>query len=77
MTPKTAIFRLLHDNLAVAFPAGITIGCNNRTLSLTSAVAVMDFLPSGLKPRMLNMGHWSDPGPSYRNVLAGQLMAAS
>lgn len=67
----------LHANFATAFPSGITIGCGARTLSLTTAQAVRNFLPSGSTPRMLNMGHMVNPGNSYKNVLAGQLVAAT
>jgi len=67
----------LHANFAAAFPSGITIGCGSRTLSLTSALAVQAFLPSGSTARMLNTGHMVNPGQTYKNVLAGQLMAAT
>jgi hypothetical protein len=63
-------------NFAAAFPAGLTIGCGGRTLKLTSAAAVQAFLPSGTNARVLNPGHLVDPGQSYRNVFAGQLVAA-
>ena len=66
----------LQNNFATAFPNGITIGCEN-TLTLTSAQAVQDFLPSGSTPTLLPNGAMVDPGGSYTNVLAGQLMAAT
>ena len=62
-------------HFANAFPNGLTIGCGNRRLRLTSAAAVQAFLPSGSNARMLNPGTLVDPGNSYRNVLAGQLVA--
>ncbi|MDQ3100609.1 MAG: T9SS type A sorting domain-containing protein [Bacteroidota bacterium] len=55
-----------------AFPAGLTIGCDN-TLMLTSAEAVEEFLPSGGQPQQLD-GNMTDPG-NYNNTLAGQLVA--
>jgi hypothetical protein len=61
-------------HFAAAFPNGITIGCT-RTLSLTTSAAVRAFLPSGSTARMLNPGSMTNPGNSYRNVLAGQLVA--
>ena len=63
----------LHANFAAAFPNGLTIGCDN-TLSLTSAQAVTNFLPSGGQPGMLPAGSMTDP-TSYGNVFAGQLVA--
>jgi hypothetical protein len=66
----------LFNNFAAAFPNGLTIGCTN-TLSLSSAQAVCDFLPSGSTPVALPAGNMSDPGAAYTNVLAGQLVAAT
>ena len=66
----------LHANFASCFPNGLTIGCTN-TLSLTSAQAITDFLPSGGSPKALPAGSLTDPGNSYNNVLAGQLVAAT
>ena len=65
----------LFANFAGAFPSGLTIGCT-KTLRLTSAQAVADFLPSGSTPRVLE-GNYTNPGQSYNNVLAGQLVAAT
>jgi hypothetical protein len=65
----------LHANFAGAFPAGITIGCDN-TLSLTTAQMVTDWLPSGSTPALLPVGNMVDD-MSYNNVLAAQLVAAS
>lgn len=62
-------------HFAQAFPQGLEIGCGSRRLRLTSASAVQAFLPSGSNARMLNPGTLVDPGNSYRNVLAGQLVA--
>jgi len=64
----------LFANFAGAFPNGLTVGCNN-TLELSSAQAVCEFLPSGKKPQALPSGTITDPGKTYRNVLAGQLTA--
>lgn len=58
------------------FPTGLTIGCNN-TLTLTSAQAVIDFLPSGSSPTVLPAGQMTNPGGSYANNFAGQLVAAT
>jgi large repetitive protein len=66
----------LEANFANAFPNGLTIGCEN-TLHLSSSQAVRDFLPSGSTPRALDAGNLVDPGSSYNNVLAGQLVAAT
>ncbi len=62
-------------NFATAFPTGLTIGYGTRFLKLTSAAAVDAFLPSGTTPRALNPGTLTNPGGSYSNVLAGQVVA--
>lgn len=67
----------LFANFDAAFPADLTIGCGTRTLKLTSAQAVCDFLPSGTTARILNAGAMVDPSQTYRNVFAGQLVAAT
>ena len=62
-----------------AFPAPsyLTVGCSNGfTLRLTSAQAVTDFLPSGGTARAL-ITSLVNPGNSYSNILAGQLVAAT
>ncbi len=68
----------VHANFASAFPNGVTIGCPSGgfTLKLTSAQAVTDFLPSGSTARALT-ANLTNPGGSYKNVLAGQVMALS
>lgn len=64
----------LNANFSIAFPNGLQVGCTN-TLSLTSAQAVRDFLPSGTTPRALPAGNLTNPGNTYKNVLAGQVVA--
>ncbi len=59
---------------ATAFPNGVQIGCTNK-LRLTTSAAVQAFLPSGTTARQLNVGTLVNPGNTYRNVLAGQLVA--
>ena len=61
-------------NFAAAFPNGLTIGCTNQ-LRLTTSAAVDAFLPSSTTARALNAGVLTNPGQSYKNVLAGQLVA--
>ncbi|WP_306643951.1 LamG domain-containing protein [Sanyastnella coralliicola] len=63
----------LDAHFDAAFPNGLTIGCEN-TLTLTSAQAVRDFLPSGSTPTMLPEGQLVDPGQGYNNVFAAQLV---
>jgi gliding motility-associated-like protein len=63
----------LHTNFAAAFPSGLQVGCTN-TLSLTTAQAVTDYLPSGTTPTALPTGALVNPGPSYNNVLAAQVV---
>jgi hypothetical protein len=64
-------------NFQVAFPDGLTIGCGNNTLTLTSSLAVEEFLPSGSTPRALDNGSLIDPGATYDNVLAAQLVGVT
>jgi len=62
-------------NFAAAFPNGLIIGCaSGNTLTLTTALAVKNFLPSGSTPSALP-SDLLNPGNSYNNVLAGQLTA--
>jgi hypothetical protein len=64
-------------NFMGAFPNGLTIGCGSKTLSLTSSAAVAAFLPSGSTPRALDSGNLINPGQSYSNVLAAQLIGVT
>lgn len=64
----------LHSMFSSAFPAGLQIGCVN-IFTLTSAQAITDFLPSGSVASVLPAGSLID-AVNYRNVLAGQLVAA-
>jgi len=67
----------LFANFAGAFNNGLTIGCGSRTLKLTSAQAVCEFLPSGTGPKVLPLNaNIIDPGQTYSNVFAGQLVTA-
>ena len=66
-------YRDAHFN--AAFPDGLLIGNSTNSLTLTSSLAVKNFLPSGTTPRALNAGNLVDPGSTYKNVLAGQLVA--
>ncbi len=61
-------------NFAAAFPSGLTIGCS-RKLLLTSAAAVINFLPSSGTSSTLPSGTLTNP-TAYVNELAGQLVAA-
>ena len=56
----------LHANFDAAYPNGLTIGCENNTLSFYSAQAITDFLPKGGTATSL---------PTL-SVLTGQLLAA-
>lgn len=67
----------LQNNFAGVFPSGLTIGCaTGNQLVLTSSSTVNAFLPSGTTPSLLPAGTLTDPGGSYSNVLAGQLVTA-
>ena len=62
-------------NFAAAFPSGVTIGCGTKLLTLTTAKAVEDFLPSGSTSAVLPAGTLTNPAGTYSNVLAGQVVA--
>jgi hypothetical protein len=64
----------LHANFALAFPAGITIGCNNM-LTLTNAQVISDWLPKTGTPSILPIGTLTDD-ISYNNSFAAQLVTA-
>ena len=75
MTPWQVNY--LYNNFDQAFPDGLSIGCNTGfSLKLTSAQAVTDFLPSGGTPSALNQDY-TNPGSSYSNTLAGQLVSVT
>lgn len=60
-----------------AFSGSVTIGCaGGNTLTLTSVSAIQAFLPSGTSASVLDQSY-TNPGNSYSNVLAGQLVALS
>ena len=61
-------------NFAAAFPTGLMVGTALRNLKLSSAKAVDDFLPSGSSPRALE-NSYVNPGQTYQNVFAGQVVA--
>ncbi|WNM17886.1 T9SS type A sorting domain-containing protein [Flavobacterium capsici] len=63
-------------NFAAAFPNGLTIGCGSNTLTLTSSLAVQNFLPSGGTPAVLS-GASVNPGGSISNTLASQLVGVT
>ena len=52
----------------------IVVGNGTKTLTLTSATAVRNFLPSGGNATALN-GNYSDPGSRLNNSFAGQIVA--
>lgn len=63
----------LHAHFAAAFPAGLTVGCT-KTIKLTSAQAVTNFLPQGSSPKVLTT-NYVNPTNSKISVLAGQVVA--
>ncbi|MFN7014154.1 MAG: hypothetical protein ACK4ON_07790, partial [Bacteroidia bacterium] len=62
-------------NFDAAFLDGIRIGNETNSITLTSSLAVKNFLPSGTTARALDTGDLVDPGNTYKNILAGQLVA--
>jgi hypothetical protein len=67
----------MNSNFAAAFPAPnhLTIGCGSRLLRLSTAAAVGAFLPSYGSVAMLPTGTLANPGTSYSNNLAAELVA--
>ncbi len=64
-------------NFAAAFPGGLTIGCGANTITLTSSLAVQNFLPSGGTPSLLS-GALVDPvAAEVANTLASQLVGVT
>ncbi|MFZ9941974.1 MAG: T9SS type A sorting domain-containing protein [Bacteroidia bacterium] len=63
------------NNFNTVFPNGLVIGCNNK-ITLTNFKAVHTFLPSSGTPALLPVGNWINPPSTYKNTLAGQLVAA-
>ncbi|MBF02842.1 MAG: hypothetical protein CMP76_06050 [Flavobacterium sp.] len=61
----------------LAFPNGLTIGCGENQLVFNSSQAINDFLPSGSTPRALEDGILVNPGRTYKNVLAAQLVGVT
>ncbi|SFJ03904.1 Por secretion system C-terminal sorting domain-containing protein [Kaistella treverensis] len=65
----------MYDNFNKAFPGGLTLGCaTGYQLKLTSPAAVTDFLPSGGTSSTLG-ANYTNPGTSYSNTLAAQLVS--
>ncbi|MBL7964183.1 MAG: T9SS type A sorting domain-containing protein [Flavobacteriales bacterium] len=64
-------------NFAAAFPPPgyLQIGCGSRKLRLTTASAVLAFLPSNGSVARLPYGTLQNPGTSYSNKFAGELVA--
>lgn len=67
----------MNVNFAAAFPSStfLTIGCGNRQMRLTTAAAVGAFLPAYGTVSLLPTGTLTDPGTSYNNNLAAELVA--
>ncbi|MCC6725296.1 MAG: T9SS type A sorting domain-containing protein [Saprospiraceae bacterium] len=62
----------LTQKFAQAFPSGLTVGCT-KTLKLTTATAVTNFLPSGGTPAALTTNLVNPT--NYNNTFAGQVVA--
>lgn len=64
----------LHTNFAAAFPTGITVGCTpNYHVTLTTAQAITDLLPTGGQAAVLTQ-NYTNPA-AIKNVLVGHLVA--
>jgi hypothetical protein len=67
----------MNANFAAAFPSTtfLTIGCGSRQMRLTTAAAVGAFLPAYGTVGLLPTGTLTNPGTSYNNNLAAELVA--
>jgi hypothetical protein len=64
----------LHANFNDAFPTGLVIGCNpGNTVTLTTAQAITNLLPTGGKAAALTMDY-TNPA-EIKNVLVGHMVA--
>lgn len=64
----------LHANFAAAFPNGLKVGCaTGKTITMTTAQAITDLLPTGGQPAVLTKSY-TNPS-SIKNVLVGHLIA--
>ena len=61
----------VQQKFALAFPSGLTVGCT-KTLKLTTAQSVIDFLPSSGTPVALKSNLVNSA--TYSNTLAGQVV---
>ncbi|MFM7218515.1 MAG: T9SS type A sorting domain-containing protein, partial [Bacteroidota bacterium] len=74
--PTATVPSYLQAHFSAAFPNGLSIGDCGRSLQLTSATAVTDFLASTGFARPLSPGTLVDPtSVSYSNSFAGELLA--
>lgn len=64
-------------NFAGAFPGGLTIGCGANTITLTSTLAVQNFLPSGGTPSLLSGALVNPLSGNPGNTLASQLIGVA
>lgn len=66
----------LYANFSIAFPNGLTIGCaGGKTLTVTSAQAITNLLPTGGTAAVLSVNSIDPTG--VKNVLVGHLIALS
>ena len=66
----------LHANFAAAFPNGLKVGCNGGfTVTVTSAQAITDLLPTGGQPAVLKAS--STNPAAIKNELVGQLISVT
>ncbi|MBL8694672.1 MAG: hypothetical protein JNJ88_11300 [Planctomycetes bacterium] len=70
--------KLLANNFAAVFPAGIEIGipgAAGKSLKFTSSTAVEKFLPAGGTPGVITADKTNPTGATGAGVLAGQVLA--
>jgi len=66
----------LHANFAAAFPGGLMVGCSpSYNITLTSAQAITNLLPTGGTPAVLKSNYTNSA--SIKNELVGQVVSLS
>ena len=70
-----AAYMSLYFSWLFVAPDDLTIGCGTKQLKLTTAAAITAFLPSTGTIAKLPYGTLTNPGATYSNALAGELVA--
>ncbi len=67
----------LRANFDAAFPDGLTIGCDDASVTFTSWKDVNDYLPAGGTPEALKKSYTNPKSGQLKNTLVSQAIALS